>query len=77
MTTASVQNWAGQIADIGPIYPFVGTEVGLLIIGVVAWLAWHIVQIRREGREYKDDIARLGKPEKLRKLIDAEDPSKP
>jgi hypothetical protein len=77
MTTASFQNWAGPIPDIGPIYPFVGTEVALLIIGVVAWIAWHVVQIRREEREYKEDIARSGQPDKLRKVIDAEDPSRP
>jgi hypothetical protein len=77
MTTASFQNWAGQITDIGPIYPFVGTEVALLIIGLVGWIAWHVVQVRREEREYQDDIARFGQPDKLRKVIDTEDPSNP
>ena len=38
MTTGSFQNWAGQIADIGPIYPMVGSEVVLLIIGIVVWV---------------------------------------
>lgn len=77
MTTGSFQNWAGQIADIGPIYPFVGSEVLLLIIGIVVWIGWHILQMRGEEREYQDEIARFGKPETLRKLVDSEDPSNP
>ena len=26
----------------GEIYPMVGTEGWLLLIGVIAWLAWHV-----------------------------------
>lgn len=77
MTMASFQNWAGQISDIGPIYPMVGSEVWLLIIGLVVWIGWHILQLRTEAREYQDEIARFGKPETLRKIVDSEDPSNP
>jgi hypothetical protein len=77
MTMASFQNWAGQISDIGPIYPMAGYEGWLFIIGLVAWIGWHILQIRAEAREYQDEIARFGKPETLRKIVDSEDPSNP
>lgn len=77
MTTGSFQNWAGNIADIGPIYPFVGTETILWIIAVVLWIVWHVIQAKRENKSYRDDIARFGNPENLRKLIDKEDPSNP
>jgi hypothetical protein len=60
-----------------PIYPFVGCEVALLIIGVVIWIVWHVWQIRSEEREYQDEIARFGKPETLRKILGGEDPSNP
>ena len=55
MTTGSFENWAGSIADIGPIYPFVGTETALVVIGVAFWIAWHVVQLRREGARLKEE----------------------
>ena len=70
MTTGSFQNWAGNIADIGAIYPFVGSETLLWIIAVVLWIVWHVVQAKRENNAYRDQIARFGKPETLSKLID-------
>jgi len=38
-------------AEIGALYPFVGTEVILVIVGVVLWLAWHVLQTRNESGE--------------------------
>ena len=31
---ATIESWGGKIADIGPMYPMVGTETVLVIIGV-------------------------------------------
>ena len=45
---ATVESWGGTITDIGPIYPMVGTEGLLVIIGVVAWIVWHVIQAKRE-----------------------------
>ncbi len=72
MTTASFQNWAGSILDIGPIYPMVGSEVWLLIIGLVCWIGWHVIQTRGETRAYRADIERYGKSQTLRELLDKE-----
>jgi hypothetical protein len=77
MTTGSFDNWAGNITDIGPIYPFVGWELALWILAVVLWIVWHVVQARRENRRYKEEIERFGKPDTLRKIINHEDPSNP
>ena len=46
---ATVESWGGTIADIGPIYPMVGTEGLLVVIGVVLWIAWHVI-CRRSAR---------------------------
>ena len=40
--------------EIGPIYPFPGTEVPLAIIGIVLWIAWHYLQTRAESKEWDD-----------------------
>ncbi len=37
----------------GEIYPMVGTEGLLLLIGVIGWLAWHVVTANSEAEEQK------------------------
>jgi hypothetical protein len=59
MSTGNFENWAGNIADIGPIYPFVGWEWLLVLIGVVYWVGWHIRQISSENRSLADQEQRL------------------
>ena len=59
MTTGSFTDWAGTIADIGPIYPFVGTEFILVLIGVAFWIAWHITQIKSEAARLKEEEDRF------------------
>ena len=59
MTTGNFKDFAGQISDIGPMYPFVGWEFVLFILGVVFWLAWHIWQIRIENNEYQNDLSKI------------------
>ncbi len=77
MSTGSFENWAGTITDIGPIYPFVGTEMLLWIIGLVLWIAWHVVQTKRENRVYEEEIKKYGDTETLRRLVGEEDPRNP
>ena len=74
---ATVESWGGTIADIGPIYPMVGAEGLLVIIGVVAWIAWHVIQAKRENREYEEQIRKYGGRESLKRLIAEEDPKNP
>ena len=74
---ATVTSWTGNIADIGPIYPMVGTEGLLFIIGLVTWIVWHIVQTKMENKTYEDEIKRFGDSESLKKMIGMEDPRNP
>ena len=77
MATGNIENWAGTIADLGPIYPFVGSEWLLWIIGMAFWIIWHILQSRIESRQYDDEVSRFGSKDKLRSLITKEDPENP
>jgi hypothetical protein len=70
MTTANFENWAGRIADIGPIYPFVGSEFLLFIVGLIFYIGWQVMQLRIESNEYKDDMRRLGGKDGLSKALD-------
>jgi len=48
-----IESWANP-AEIGPIYPFVGTEVALTIIGVVLWIAFHVITGREENKQWDE-----------------------
>ena len=74
---ATVESWGGTITDIGPVYPMVGTEGLLVIIGVALWIVWHVIQAKRENREYEEQIRKYGGRESLKRLIAEEDPKNP
>ena len=74
---ATVESWGGTIADIGPIYPMVGAEGLLVVIGVVLWIVWHVIQAKRENRDYEEQIRKYGSTESLKRLIAEEDPKNP
>ena len=74
---ATIESWGGTITDIGPMYPMVGTEGVLVVIGVAAWIVWHVIQARRENREYEEQIGKYGGTESLERLIAEEDPKHP
>ena len=77
MSTGNFENWAGTITDIGPLYPFVGTEMIWYIAGLVFWIWWHVVQTKRETKTYEEEIKRFGSPESLKEIIDKESPENP
>lgn len=65
MSTTPVESWAVDLNTIGPIYPFVGIEVVLVIATVIFWIGWHIIQISMENKTYEDDLRQLQDPKAL------------
>jgi hypothetical protein len=51
MSTIGYSSWAVDLAEVGAIYPFQGSEVVMTIVAVVLWLAWHVVEIRGENAQ--------------------------
>ncbi len=45
-------------AEIGALWPFAGTEVAMTIIGVVLWIAWHVITAREENEQWDELDAR-------------------
>lgn len=76
MSTGQVESWAGNISDIGPIYPFVGSELFWFIVGLGLWILWHVLQIRGEKRAHREEVKRYGTPGKLQELVGGETPEK-
>jgi len=36
------------------------------------WIAWHVMQLRAESREYEEDAARLREKDALKRTLDRE-----
>lgn len=67
MATGAVDNWL-NVDSFGAIYPFVGAEGLFVVLGIAFWIGWHLLQIRKEGAEFKkdiDNINRQGGPGKV------------
>jgi hypothetical protein len=77
MSTGSFENWAGTITDIGPLYPFVGTEMLWVILGLAFWIWWHVVETKRENKTYEEEIKRFGSAASLTKIVNGERPEDP
>jgi len=69
MSTNGMTSWAVDLADIGAIYPFQGTEFLMYILALVFWILWHVLQIRAENTEvgHEEDADQSG--EKARAAI--------
>ena len=70
MSTTGIDSWAVDLADVAAIYPMQGTEVILVIIGVICWLAWHVWQINFENRTIDDEENRLRAPGALADAVE-------
>lgn len=70
MSTTGIDSWAVDLADITAVYPFQGSEVLMVIIGVVLWIGWHVWQISFENRQIAEEEAKLRQPGALGEAVD-------
>jgi hypothetical protein len=70
MSTNGMTSWAVDLKDVGAIYPFQGTEVILVIVGLAFWFGWHIIQTRQESAEIASDMAADRSGDETRAAID-------
>ncbi len=65
-----VETWSGtDISQLGPIYPMVGSEFILFIIGIVFWLGFHFAQSGIESKEMQADEEAARSPEVLNRVL--------
>ena len=67
--SATVETWNTNLLDIGPLYPFAGSETLMVIVGVGLWLLWHILQARQEAHEIESDQKAI-EGEQLRSIVE-------
>jgi hypothetical protein len=73
MSTTIVETWTGaDLSQLGPIYPFVGTEVLLVIIGIAFWLGFHVLQAGVEREEFRKETQAAKTPERIQRVLERE-----
>jgi hypothetical protein len=69
LQTIGLSSWNVDLATVGAIYPFQGTEFILAIVGIAFWIVWHIWQIGHENREISSKLGHVN-GEKAKRAID-------
>ncbi|WP_373505656.1 hypothetical protein [Aestuariivirga sp.] len=70
MSTNGITSWAVDLKDIGAIYPFQGTEVLLVIVGLTFWVWFHVYQFRQENAEIALELEADKRGDAAKRLID-------
>jgi hypothetical protein len=73
MSTTPMETFAVDLATLGPVYPFVGTEKLLVLVALVVWVGFHVWQMHFEERTYQAELRRLNSPERLRRALENHD----
>ncbi len=58
--STGIEAWT-NLGEIGPIYPFVGTEMVWFIAALVLWIVWHVLQISAEKEHHEEAKRHFGK----------------
>jgi hypothetical protein len=69
MSTTPIESFAVDLATLGPVYPFIGTEKWLVLVTLAIWIAFHVWQIRFEDRRFNAEMNRLRTPEQVAKVL--------
>ena len=72
MSTTGIENWAVDLKDVGAIYPFQGLEGLFVIVGVVLWIGWHVLQMRAENKDYEDQVGKYGDDATIAEALDGD-----
>ncbi|WP_146586609.1 hypothetical protein [Puniceibacterium confluentis] len=69
MSTIGYENWAVDLAEVGAIYPFQGSEVLMTVLCVVFWIGWHYIQFKRES-EHLENARDIGDKSLVTKSVE-------
>lgn len=59
MKTGLIETRSTNPTDVGPLYPFVGWEEVMFVVCLIAWLGWHVVQLRAEAEDLSEGAEKL------------------
>jgi hypothetical protein len=69
MSTIGYSSWAVDLAEVGPVYPFQGVEVLMVVLGVIFWIGWHRIQYKRES-EHLEEARKAVDKEKVARMLE-------
>ncbi len=69
MSTNGMESWAVDLAEVGAVYPFPGTEFILFLAGLAFWIIWHVMQLRGEKTEVGEEMDADQSGDKAREAI--------
>ncbi len=75
--STGIESWNVDLLTIGPMYPFPGSEVLLVIFGLATWIVWHIWQAKMETSNYADDLKTLKQGDNMAKALKGENILRP
>jgi hypothetical protein len=62
-----------DLDSIDTLHPFQGSEYVLVVVAVLAWIAFHVWQVRTENREFQEALtdidAEAGTPEAAEPVV--------
>ena len=70
MSMTEIDSWAVDLADVTFIYPWVGSEVVMAIVGIALWILWHIWQLRHENQTYEEEAQKYANAEHMKRAAD-------
>jgi hypothetical protein len=63
--STGIETWNQSMLDIGAMYPFPGTEMIWVIIGLATWIGWHVIQFKSENKIYAEEEKSFENKDKL------------
>ncbi len=67
--STGIETWNMNLLEIGPMYPFPGTEMIWALIGIATWILWHILQGAKEKKVLTEEAQLLSDKERLKGAI--------
>ena len=53
--STGLETWNQNLAEVGAVYPMVGSEYILAFIGIASWIIWHVIQMRSENKILEEE----------------------
>jgi hypothetical protein len=67
--STGIESWNMNLLEIGPMYPFPGTEFLWVLLGLATWIIWHIMQFRAENRTYAEEEKKFSDKVELQRAM--------
>ena len=74
MNTGLIESWSGDPSVMGPLYPFVGSEIVLFVFCFAFWIVYTIWQLWFEARGYAREAEDLRQGQQLQSVISGNRP---